>query len=289
MRLGLFNSQNKYLNAALAKSYETIDIITDLPKDLDAAFIDWVPIQSESNPVHIKQITLVTEFAKKKPVIVFDRHLGITPKEYELMVKNNVYLFEPAVKYRPGFSWMPFSTVIKGMKTIPYEEMDYKNKNRIYDLVYRGNLTDKIKSFEKYYIDFARVYPNKGKVIYHAILDKEKIQEYKLMDVNDEPVDFTKAKTSLIIGSSKDYMIGHLGNNFVEALDNNCVPMIPAEHRFFAGFGSYIEKVSEILIHTKSYNTTCVGLILDIYETIKKNYPEMDVKYSVDQIDRILR
>jgi len=285
MIIDTFNIDN-LLKSWLSKDFTVISTkerqniaINASDTQLDALIIDWIPSEWPGKEKQlIDQTKLVEKYIKKnKKVIIFDRYLGITVNEFKWFTKRNVVLFEPALNYRSGFTYMPFPVKIKNIN----DDFITKEKRK-YDLIYKGNLTDKTKWFENYYIEFKKKYPEKI-VSYDAIIDRECGQKYKTFDVIENKISYIDAKSTIIIGSKQEYNIGYLNQGFVEALALDCLPLIPAEHRYYNGMIT-VNNINEAELYTSLYDELDIGLLIDCHDRIKKYYPEMMIEYAVDMI-----
>jgi len=279
-RLALYNVKNQDLIDELKKEFTTLDITNKDDNNMEAIFLDWTPSNRKS-PLLARQIQVVTHcYAKKIPMMIFDRYLGITTDEYKLFKKAGTIMFEPALNFRTEFTYLPFSIKIKDKENLTINPIDEKRK---FSLVYNGDLIEKIFSFEKYILEYHKKF---GGVYYSAKIDKGKEQEYftKLSLGNSAPIPYVDAKCTVILGSIQNYKIGYLDQSFFDALQNNCIPLIPDEHRFFNGFPTTIEKSIDIAMYCNSYESTHFGFIYDIHETIKNKYPEMSLQYTVNMI-----
>ena len=290
MILGVLNIDNT-LKEELSKDF-TIDTILDTKVKAEALFVDWIPSQVSKSLDKTKasyllhQTTLVEEYVKSKlPVLIFDRWFGITQKEFFWFRKNNVKLFEPALNNRREFQYLPFWTRIKKVNDIEIDDNE-----RPYPLAFKGYLMNKIRSFEKYYVDYGKLYPPQARIVYDSSLDKKKQREYENYSVEKVPaVNFREAKCTVIIGSKKDYKIGYLSPTIFEALDNNCVPLIPEESRYFGGLSEVIKTPAQISFFTRTYDFTYIGLLADCYKSIERNYPEFKINHTIDVIKTNLK
>jgi len=291
MRIGCINTE-KTLVYELSKISEIASIDEDSKVEFDALFIDWIPLSRknpENTPKLLHQAQIVEKYIIKKiPTVIFDRHLGISSKEYNWLRKFNVSFCEPALDYRRNFIYLPFWTILKRFNDIPLNVSDRK-----YSLVYKGSISDKTRSFEKYFLEYSKVYPDDN-ICYWGSVDKDKEKEYIENGLHRRDFSFSDAKFTIIIGSVRDYKVGYLDSGIMDALNSNCVPMIPDEHRYYTSLPWVIpvmEKccVEEIHNFVTMYDRTYVGLILDVYNSIRVCYPEMDVTYTAEMIVELLR
>jgi len=289
MILGVLNIDDT-LREELSRDF-TIDAMLDTKVKAEALFVDWIPSQVSKSLDKTKasyllhQTTLVEEYVKNNlPVLIFDRWFGITQKEFFWFKKNNVKLFEPALNNRRDFQYLPFWTKIKRLKDIELEDDERK-----YSLAYKGYLANKLQSFEKYYVDYGKLYPQSA-ISYESSINEKKQREYEDYNVEKVPaINFNEAKCTVIIGSRKDYKIGYLSPTIFEALDNNCVPLIAEENRYFGGLSEVIKTPTQINFFTRTYNFTYIGLLVECYESIENRYPEFKVNHTIDVIKTNLK
>lgn len=249
------------------------------PQAADVMFIDWLPEMSQSFLDKYKTLK------KKQTFIIFDRFLSIEVDEANEFRKRGYILVEPALNFRRKyFHYVPFWTKIKSLDDIKLNE---ELINRPYDLVYKGNLQGKKASFNQYYIPYAKSYPKTVFYENQKSITQSDIESYINHGiVKIDNISYNDVKATLIIGSPLDYEIGYLDYHIFEALDNNCIPLIVNEHKYFSLLSPYRvdNSIFDINYITSSYNGTYIGYIRDIYLYIEKYYPEMMVENVVKQI-----
>jgi len=272
--LGTLNIDSILLEELHKNAVKTVSLEKDQDVSYDAIFIDFFPTKSDNTPEKaaklVLQATVIEKnVKKKKPIIIFDRYLGLTQKEYNWIsssVKSK--FFEPAINYRRNFSYLPFWYRSKNLLDIKLN-----NSQRPYFLAYKGNLNDRIHSFEKYYLYVAKNYPEL-KIIYDKKIDKVKAEEYSNFGIEYKKFEYSEVQHTIILGTKKEYEIGYLDSFTFKALDQNCIPIIPVEHRYFKS----IDQNFDIHFYNKMYESTYVGQILEIYSNLDKYYPEMKVE-----------
>ena len=201
----------------------------NFPK-IEALFIDWKSNINKLEFAH--QAVIVENYVKKGiPTVIFDRYMVISFKEYNWLRKFNVSFFEPAVLNRVGFGFMPFWTEPLESNWFPYLE---REKEREILLAYQGNLDDRVHAFEKYYSEYARLFPNK-KIAFQTKPEglRHKIDEWQNYGLTPRPVDFNQVAFTILIGSKKEYEIGYLREDLFDIMRAGCVPILPVEHRFY--------------------------------------------------------
>jgi hypothetical protein len=274
MRLGLSNVHNQELIVELKKDFTIIDLDIDTTNP-DAMFFDWIPNEAKFKSRNLeKQNGLVEKcYVKKIPMVVFDRYLGITIEEYRMFRKAGSALLEPALDFRPDFTYLPFSIRIQDKQKLP---INPEGENRKYSLISKNVTDEKIPSFEKYVLPHHKTH---GYTFYSGEINKTKEKEYfdfSLLNIRD--LKYSDAKTAMILGSTRDYKIGYLDQSFFDALKANCIPLLPSENRYYNFYN--IKNSFEIPFYYKTYSNTHFGFIFELYERIKENYPEMTVEYA---------
>ena len=199
---------------------------------LEGLFIDWVD-QSILPDEYAMQAAIVEKYVRTKiPIVVFDGELAMTKREYDWLKKFKVYFYEPAFQNRREFGFMPHW--LDGIK-VDFE----REEERPFALAYSTiNLEDKLKSFEKYYRKYARLFPDK-KVLYQSeILDKVKHKQYENDNmINQAIIDWEEVDFTILIDSKRNYDIGYLNPWTFYIMENGCVPILPLEHKFYGKIG----------------------------------------------------
>lgn len=280
--IGVFNT-----DAELAKELgRTVDI-TKTYNAVSSIFIDWIPTKKgtsqERAAALLQQANIIEEGTKAKiPIAIFDRYQALTNDEYKWLKKYNITFFEPSVRTRDGFKYLSFWTKIHTKETIPLDD-----HIRPIHLGYIGPIADRIKSFDTYYVK-AKQLNNDLTVAYHTNkIIEEKASEYTSFDL--KPVDFTfkDVQYTIIIGTANDYRNGYLDPYFFKALNDGCIPFITKEHRYFNSLANVISN-RNIIDFYFSYEKIYIGLLLDVYDSIVRYYPEMKINYVVETIKNVL-
>jgi hypothetical protein len=168
-------------------------------------------------------------------------------------------------------------------------DITLNEEKRKYDIIYKGSFFGEINSFRKYYTEYAKEWPDK--IYYEADLPENLETSGICHDmIKTQNLNFNDAKTTIIIGSQSDYEIGYLTPNFIDALNNNCVPLIIPEHKYYSLLSpTRIKSIFDIMYMVECYNTSYIGLIKDIYESIENYYPEMLTKNVASQLINLLK
>lgn len=279
--LGLLNTKSD-LNQNLSKHFDVcvldnVQVDKDLP-DLNGLFIDWISDQDEFEFAH--QAVIIENFIKKGiPTVLFDRHLTLSYKEFSWLNKFNITFLEPAINNRIGFEYFPFWTE-------PLKPFNYliEDEPRKIDLAYQGDLFDKIESFERYYKEYARLYP-KRKVVFQTKPDTlaHKIDEWSNHNLIQSEVDFKDVGFSIIIGSKKEYKIGYIPENLFEIMKNGCIPIFPRKHRFF---GTTFDMISfdDLDYIITNWDKIRKVLIEDMFKNMLEVWPEMNISTAVERL-----
>lgn len=280
MKFGVFN-----IREDLSKYLETLFDIYDLEEDhdVDCIFIDWVPPESYG---FVRQAEIVENYVRKKtPTIVFDRHLSMTYKEYVWLKRFAVFFFEPAINHRIGFTYIP-------QWTTPLEEnwqRRYVGAERSVDLFCMEDLNNKVKSFEKYYKEYASLNPDKNVV---SIVPFKKDYENYNINYAKEDLKYTDIKYMVLIGSVTDYRVGYLPDQVFNCMKGGILPMLPVEHRFFGSMFRHLVVENERDI---DYFISLIrdgvryAMIEDIFENMEEYHPEFKIDYVLEKIKFYLK
>jgi len=287
MKLGLFNCDAR-LKEWLPKSYELVylDNTEENFPEIDALYIDWLPrnipnMVSWGKEKLAIQAAVVDYYAnQKKAIVLFDRYLDINEREYKYLNKFDTTFFEPAVKYRSGFEFLPPWTYCYDLVELP----TFGGKEeRSVDLGYIGTLKNRMKCFEKYYVEFASLYP-KFNVNYNSSLPKPKIDEYKDARVTKKEFTYRDMKCFILIDTPRNYEIGYLNPDIFDIISMGCFPMLPVEHRFYHSVFEVVKDIKYIPFNINGWIKVREVMLLDIYNRIKTIFPEMDIKNTVETI-----
>ncbi len=287
MKLGVLNCDRRLLEW-LPKSYDLVYLDKKekgkVPA-IDALLIDWIPRNVVNKDRLEQQATVVDIYAnsKNKPTIVlYDKYLDITEREFSYLKKFNTHFFEPAVNYRDGFDFLPPWTEKRDLMTIPSYDND-----RPVDLGHMGSLKNRLGSFETYYVDFSGLYP-KYNVHYTTSLPKAKIDEYKDAEVTKKGFTYLDMKCFMLIDTPRNYEIGYLNPNVFQAMYRGCFPLIPKEHRFYHSVFTAIDDIKYLSVYIEAYNQVQEIVLLDIYNNIMSVFPEMYVKNTIDVLRKCI-
>lgn len=281
MKLGVFNCSKDILEELPYDVVQLDNLTSEL--DVDALFIDWLPRNLTDSKKLAQQAALVEACAKgKKTVVLFDKYLDINEREYKYLKKFNTLFFEPAVNYREGFSFLPPWTKCYDLTELPtYGE---RGKRDI-DLGYIGTLKNRMKGFEKYYVEFAELYP-KFNVSYSSSLPKPKIDEYKDAGVTKKEFAYKDMKCFILIDTPRNYEIGYLNPDVFDIISMGCFPMLPIEHRFYHSVFEVIKDIKFIPFNIQGWEKVREVMLLDMYNNIKTVFPEMSIEYAVETIKK---
>jgi hypothetical protein len=285
-KLGSFGL-NTHLTGKLGQGYNVtpLDNIPAQLPSIDFLLVDY-PVKEDIE--NYKKIsTLLKHYVPKKVLtVILDNHLSIAPEEIDWLKRGNVRLFEPAIRFRKDFDYLPMP-----IKTYNLESMVIDDRERPVTLGHIGLLSDRVKAFEYYYVEPAKIYPS-IKVRYNKTIDKAKKDEYALAEVHQN-IDMTYAdmKYMVAIGSQRDYNIGYLNPHIFEAMENNCIPLLPYQHKYFHALFSdtlFMDK-SQLIWFNDSYESLYLGVIANIYGRIEELYPEFTISHWCDTIKHTLK
>jgi hypothetical protein len=288
--IGLYNIQSD-IRTRLEKIFDIcgldqFEVDSKFPK-LNGLFVDWKDKDiNEYEFAH--QAVIIENYVKEGiPVIIFDRYLKLTFKEYNWLQKFNTTFLEPVIKGRVGFEYFPFWTEPLEKNWFSYVDFD-REKPREIELAYDGILADRIGSFEKYYSEYARLFPKKN-VVFHTQPDslKHKIDEWKNYNLVSIPdyLNFESVNCTVLIGSKKEYETGYLRPDLYSIMKAGCIPMMPHEHRFY---GTVFK---DVLVSDEREVDWVVGLhkvrgvvIEEIMETFLAQFPEIHIDTAIERI-----
>lgn len=277
-KLGVFNCE-KNLKEELSKSFEIIDITDDSFPDIDFLFVDWIT-QYNKEKENIKKLLLQTSlieyYLKNTRIILFDRYIDISEKEFNFMKKYDVCFLEPMIHYRKGFDFMPFWCKVKGMK-----DLDLFEKERNIDIAHKGKIFP--ESFQHNYISLSSLGFN---VKYWSRVGKEEEEKYLLDNAEKQRFSWDDVKCSVIIGNETLYKHGYLHSDMFDMIDNGCMPLLPEKNRWFTLLFKdvIIRNIQDIQYFIDKHKIISYGVCLDIYNRINKYFPEMKVNYTTDYI-----
>jgi hypothetical protein len=294
--IGLLNTSGD-LKDALASQFEICDFDIqvfepDSSPSLGGLFVDWLP-QEMDEKHFFRQAAILQDYVKKGiPVVLFDRYTTIDQKQYRWLSKFNVTFLEPRINFREGFEWQP-----QWASPLPKKfEVPNTGKREI-GIAYEGPLATQLKSFEKYYMTYATIFPD-VEVVYHCTdlnvwkgqSQIDKLKHFEDHNLVKSEFDFSFVDVAVLIGSYKDYNSGYLPNNLFTMLNKGCIPLLPIEHRFFATmFDQLIIRNERDLDYAfRSFPKVKQVIIEEIYDNIFKRFPEFQLHYMVEKLKRCL-
>jgi hypothetical protein len=278
--IGIFTkSPDEEFLKHLKLPFKLLDVGSNAEK-IDGLFLDWVPPSFEEDFIY--QAQLVEDNIKKIPIVIFDRHFTVSYQEASYMKKYKTFLFEPAlVTGRSEFVYLPEWTSYYSV--LDDDERTYK----VVDI--SKNLEYRIESFEKWYKEYARLFPDKKVAYYTRNLKDFKKEEYKknnLIFIEGKVLpDYTCAEFTIINGSRNAYDIGYFDPVYFIAMNQGCIPLLPEEHRFFHSIFRHliVKDIQEMDYYVSLYKSRA-AIIEDIFDRIKKYFPEFTVEYASDII-----
>ena len=273
--IGVYNIDND-MKSELSKYVEIYES-SDFAK-LDGVVIDWV---GKDDDGFVVQAAMVEHYARESiPIVIFDRFMTVTNKEFSWLRKFNVSFLEPALNNRTEFEYQP-----------QWAKLEYELGETKFDLGYIGKMNRRVKLFEKYYKKVATLWPDFNiKYEPEDVIDEKKINEWRndgLFYDRHHDYDFN---FSIIIDSPNNIDIGYLPHNFLKLMKHGVVPLCPVEHKYFQGmFGDLVvDKPSDVEYTIKVFRNLREVLIEEIFNKIEHYYPEFTVEYACDVIKRKL-
>ena len=274
--IGIYNIK-KDMVKRLSKSFDIYEFSIgdfDFP-DIDGLIINYSSEMERKKWVY--QAALIEKYIKKVKTVIFDGSLSLTQKQFKWLKKFNVYFFEPVLNNRREFQYLPY--------WIDDMSIDSSNERSIHMACDYYNLEDRIKYFEKYYRQFAKLFPDKRVCYSTSVLNKKKIEDYK----NDnlellDSIDYSDVCYHVIIDNTKNYKTGYLDKSIFDIMGDWCVPILSKEHRYFhALFHPLVVNDVKDIDYFTSVSGINYELIEGVFETLKKHYPEFLI-YSVSDV-----
>ncbi len=273
--LGTVNIEHN-LKLGLIEQGTPVIEIGEKMEEVNALFIDWMV---KENPLYMKQAAIIEHYVKTGvPIVIFDRYLVLTQQEFGWLKKFNVSFLEPAVNNRPEFEYLP-----QWIKDRP----EYKSfSKRPITLAYSGILSDRIKSFEKYYKEYASLFPS-NKVCYSSETAQKKTAVWQDHNLEKSSgIEYGDVSFTILIGSLNEYRCGYIREDLWPILAKGCVPLLPIEHRFF---GTVFKDLIVDGEDTVDYYVSCYAkigpaLVEEIYNNLLRIFPEFKINYAVDRI-----
>lgn len=277
MIIGEYNLCEHLKNRLYTEGFTIISLAnSDQPK-VDGIIIDWV---KKEHPDFSQQAAIADHYTRKVPTFLYDRYSTLTYKEYKWLSKFKVKFYEPLILGRRGFDYLPQWTRMLKMEDVKLPE------DTTYTLGYTGQLSkDKIKSFEKYYKEYATLYPNE-KVAYTVEVSKAKMDEYNNYNLHHENFKHDDVAYMVVIDSLKNYNAGFLDPHIFTAMEHGCCPLLPIEHKYFHAMfkGLIVENISELHFFFGGWRPLRDAAIEEIYNRIEKTYPEFTIDYAINTI-----
>jgi len=261
------------------KLFNVGDVV--FPK-IDGLYIDWVGNWRKS--AFTFQAMLIEKYIKNKiPVVIYDRYMCMTWKEYEYLKKFNTYFFEPAINNRSEFDYLPQWTNMLSMEDFNILEVRKRN----IDLAYGHALKNRFKSFEKYYQEFSEHSTNRNIVYSDGNIHNDKIRDFKNSNLKlVKSYAWDDVRFTVCIDMQKNYDIGYLDPYIFMVMSKGCVPLIPIEHRYFGSIGMTIKNFNDMRWLIESEQDIKEIIIEDIYKSIEMYYPEFTMEYAEDKLKR---
>lgn len=278
-------------DTALTKMLDGISLTSKNIDKVSSMFLDWIPTikgkDKEKIPSLLQQTDCIEHGTKSKiPIMIFDRHSAITFEEQKWLKQFNVILTEPVLLSRYDFKYLPFWTTIKTIDDIKLDD----NKRKL-NLGYISNTTTYISDFDKYYLKPKSINPTLsiGYNMKNIIWPKDKEEEVIHNDIfSHTNLTYSDIEYSIFIGTKKDYDTGRLDPYIFNALEQNCIPFLPLEHKYFSG-RLVTMNMMDMILFEDMYDKIYIGMILEWYESIERYYPEMKINHAVDYIKKLLK
>jgi len=284
--IGVYNIKSD-LKQNLSKVFQLCDLLkvhNDFPK-IDGLFVDWLP--STDNLFSHQAVIIDTYVKQGIPTIIFDRYFNLTYEHYNWLSKFSVTFLEPAICNRSGFEYFPFWTKPLDEKWYSY----IKEDERPYDLIYQGELEDRVASFEKYFLGYMKIYPKTKSLTSSKWRSLTKrLDEFRQYgEFTDESIKWQNGYFTILIGSKFDYKTGYLREDLFDILKQGCLTLLPEEHRFFSGAFQRVRVEDESYLNYffVSHKDIRPVVIEELYSKILETFPEMDINVATERIRSI--
>jgi hypothetical protein len=279
----LSNNPDEIFLQKLELPFQLIDDFdSDNLMSVKGLFIDWVPKIPVYEDAWMKQASLLQSYIKTGiPIAIFDRRFSLTEKEVNWVKKFNVYLFEPALNSgRIGFRYLP--------EWISNFEIS-ADAAEFYDVVYASdNVEYYLKQFEKWFKDYARLFPDKKVAFSSYEISDFKKEQYKnenLVYFHDSSI-FNKGNFTVAIDLDESYKIGYFNPIYFLAMNMGCIPLLPVNHKYFHSMfkGLVVNGLNEMDYYVSLYGRVKDVIIEEIFDRVKDEWSEFTVDHAVDMI-----
>ena len=125
-------------------------------------------------------------------------------------------------------------------------------------------------------------------MVYDKSIERVKEEEYKNYGIQHKTFEYTDSQYTIIIGTNQEYRIGYIDAYTFKALDNNCIPLLVPEHRYFSKLGWNWTGEDLKWLHNQ-YEKMYIGLILEFYDGLERFYPEMKLQNVAGEIIRMTK
>jgi len=273
------NNIDHILRSELANNCEMVGY----NENPNGAFIVWDTVDNKDS--FNRQTNIIDNCIKNGvPIIVFDKYQEMTPDEISFMIRNGVFLWEPALNDRTFFSYQPIWGVIPkdGRFDIP------NNTDRTIDLGYKTSLVRKIPTFEKYYKPISDI--GNCNVIFVDEFSNDtinkKVSDMGIDIVSGKDCTLEKIKFTFLLGNDRDYSVGYLDPKIFTYLKNGVIPLLPYEHRWYHSIFNdlVVKNENDISYLVKMYDKIAYGLLYELYDNMSKNLPECEVSNVAKRI-----
>lgn len=264
------NNIDRLLRLELGKICEIVEM-KDKP---NGVFIQWAT--GESDDLFQKQTKIIAKcISDGIPLIIFDKYQKMTAEEVGFLIKPGIFLWEPALNDRMFFSFQP----IWGRIPKTTAEVKIPNSDRGLDFAYTRGLRQKLSTFEQYYRPINDV-GEKSVGFVDRFANPAINQRVVEMDIDIYTSwDLTQVRTTMLLGTDRDYRVGYLDPNLFSYLENGVIPMLPREHRWYHSVFKdvTVRDDSDINMLLNMYDKFAFALVYDVYRGLENNLPECDV------------
>lgn len=271
------NNIDRNLRVELSQLCEIVNV-DENPKGV---FLQWVTPDVDDL---FKKQTLIVDYCINNQIsmIIFDKNDKISPEEAGYLISVGAFLWEPSVTGRNFFSFQPnWGRLYTDYNDIP---MVYPETRSIH-LANYSSLVRKFSSYHNYYVPAHET--GEFNVKYLNVDDNQtiysKIENLGIPITNNAD---NNIKTTILLGSDRDYETGYLDPNLFKILENGIVPMLPKEHRWYHSIfsGLVVSSEDDIEYVLKTVDKIAFGCIYDVYRNLGRHLPECNVKNVAKRI-----
>jgi len=95
----------------------------------------------------------------------------------------------------------------------------------------------------------------------------------------------------ILADCQSDYKIGYLNKKIFDIMNKGCIPLLPIDHKYFNTLfhGLIVKSKTDLELYISGYHRVNVPIIEEIFDNLKKYYPEFLVENAISRISECLR